>query len=63
MLEINSNKIQNPPSIGDKYRAEFINGMVKIEEKFIMILDMEMVYTLSELKLLGNKAALEAEIV
>lgn len=49
VLEIDSGGIQDPPSIGSKYRAEFINGMVKVNDKFIMILDMEMIFTSDEL--------------
>ncbi len=54
VLEIASNEIQAPPSIGSKYRAEFINGMAKVNEKFTMLLDMEKVFTLNELFVLKD---------
>lgn len=63
VLEVDSSNIQDPPSIGNKYRSEFISGMVKLDEKFIMILNMEMAYTLDELSILKNEIALEKEIV
>ncbi|MBU8891917.1 MAG: chemotaxis protein CheW [Bacteroidales bacterium] len=63
VLEIESGGIQDPPSIGSKYRAEFINGMVKVDEKFIMILDMEMVFTLDELNVLKDKMSQKKEVV
>lgn len=45
VLEIDRNKIMPPPSIGSKYRSEFIEGVVNIDEKFIMILDMDAVFS------------------
>lgn len=62
VLEIDSGGIQDPPSIGSKYRAEFINGMVKVDDKFIMILDMEMIFTTDELIVLKDKMSQEKEI-
>jgi len=49
VLEINQDQIQPPPSIGSKYKSEFISGMAKIDEKFIMMLDMDKVFSAEEL--------------
>ncbi len=38
-----------PPSIGSKYKSEFIKGMGKVNETFIMILDIDKVFSLDEL--------------
>jgi purine-binding chemotaxis protein CheW len=49
VLEIEDDQIQPPPSIGSKYKSEFISGMAKVEEEFIMILDMDKVFSAQEL--------------
>lgn len=49
VLEIDDNQIQPPPSIGSKYKSEFIYGMAKVDEKFIMLLDMEKVFSTDEI--------------
>ncbi|MDA3780025.1 MAG: chemotaxis protein CheW [Bacteroidales bacterium] len=49
VLEIDDAQIQPPPSIGNKYKSEFITGMAKVNEKFIMILDMVKVFTVDEI--------------
>ncbi len=45
VLEIEKGKIMPPPSIGSKYKSEFIEGVANIDEKFIMILDMDAVFS------------------
>lgn len=59
VIEVDTNDIQNTPSIGNKYHAEFINGMIKEDDKFIMILNMEMVFTLDELTVLKKENTIE----
>ncbi len=50
VLEIEPHQILPPPNIGSKYRSEFISGMYKAgEDQFIMILDMDKVFTSEEL--------------
>ncbi len=55
VLEIDDSQIQPPPSIGSKYKSEFIYGMVKVDEKFIMLLDMEKVFSSDEIVSLQEK--------
>ena len=55
VLEFDNSDIQPPPSIGSKYRSEFIEGMVKHNDDFIMILNMDMVFSLDELTVITNK--------
>ncbi len=54
VLEITEDQIQPPPSIGSKYQSEFIYGMAKIDEKFIMLLDMDKVFSAKELSSLQS---------
>ncbi|OFX23778.1 MAG: chemotaxis protein CheW [Bacteroidetes bacterium GWA2_31_9b] len=49
VIEIENEQIQPPPSLGSKYKSEFILGVAKIEEHFIMILDMDKVFSSDEL--------------
>lgn len=49
VLEIKEESIQPPPNIGSKYRSEFIFGMAKQNEDFIMLLDMDKVFSLEDI--------------
>ncbi|HOP04204.1 MAG TPA: chemotaxis protein CheW [Tenuifilaceae bacterium] len=55
VLEIDKNQIMPPPSIGSKYKSEFIEGVANIDEKFIMILNMDAVFSSDELTNLRDK--------
>jgi purine-binding chemotaxis protein CheW len=37
------------PSIGSRYRSEFIDGVTSIDEKFVMILDMDAIFSSNDL--------------
>ena len=52
VLEFDDSLIQPAPSIGTRYRSEFIEGIVKVEEEFIMILNMDLIFSTDELSLL-----------
>ena len=64
VLEIEQNDIQPPPSIGSKYKSEFIYGMAKSNDDFIMLLDMDKVFSADEIidlksNLVENKASIK----
>jgi purine-binding chemotaxis protein CheW len=48
VLEFDKSEINPPPSIGSKYRSDFIIGVTKINDSFIMILDMDTILTVDE---------------
>ncbi len=48
--EINMSSLEPAPSLGTAYRAEFVTGVAKQNERFILLLDMDKVFSLSELK-------------
>lgn len=50
--EIEQASIQPAPSIGSKYRSEFIEGMVKINDQFVMILNLALVFTTDEVSII-----------
>ena len=62
VIEIDESEIQPPPNIGSKYRSEFITGLANKNNDFIMILDMEKVFTLDELHVLKEKTSHAAEV-
>jgi len=58
VLEIEPQQILPAPNIGSKYHSEFIVGMYKAsEEQFIMILDMDKVFSVDELVQVVESAA------
>ncbi len=50
VLEIDQNQIQPSPSIGSKYKAEFIQGMINDNGEFIMMLNIDKVFSSLELE-------------
>lgn len=49
VIEIMPEQIGPAPSIGSKFKSEFIKGMGKVNDVFIMILDMDRVFSSDEL--------------
>ena len=49
VIEIRDDMILNPPSIGAKYKSELVIGAFKHNEKFIMLVDIDKVFTMDEL--------------
>ena len=48
VLEVNENTIQEPPSIGSRYNSEFMEGLVKVNEEFVMILKIGKAFSTDE---------------
>lgn len=63
VLEIDDAQILPPPSIGHKYRSEFIEGVANINETFIMILNMDEVFSSEEVHNLQDTAAENQNLV
>lgn len=61
VLEIDDANIMPPPNIGTKYKSEFIEGVAKIGEDFIMILNMDLIFSTDELSLLKDNFKEEVE--
>ena len=53
--------IEPPPSFGARLRSEFITGMGKLGEKFVILLDVNRVLSIDELSTLGDIADDPAE--
>jgi purine-binding chemotaxis protein CheW len=54
VVEIADADIEPPPSFGAKLRADFISGMGKLAEKFVIILDIDQVLSVDELSQLQD---------
>ena len=54
VMEIEESNIQALPEIGSKYKTEFIEGMVKRDDQFIMILNMNLLFSAHEVTLLQD---------
>lgn len=54
VLEIEKEEILPPPSIGSQYQTDFIRGVMNVKEQFIMVLDMDKVFSTEEILALKN---------
>ena len=48
VIEVTEQDILDPPSVGSNYKAEFVEGMLKLNEQFIMLLDIDKVFASNE---------------
>ena len=51
VLELSPDQIEPPPRIGTKLKTDFIKGMGKRDDQFVIILDIDQVFSASELTL------------
>jgi purine-binding chemotaxis protein CheW len=49
VLELSSSQINPPPSIGSRYKSEFITGMGKINEDFVMLLNIDKIFSVDDI--------------
>ena len=49
-LEVDESTMQSSPSIDAKYRLEFIKGVVHVQEDFIMLLNIDEVFSLENIE-------------
>jgi purine-binding chemotaxis protein CheW len=63
VLDIEPDQIEPPPKIGTKLRTEFIKGMGKHNEQFIILLDIDRVFSAEEIAAVAGTSQREAEAV
>jgi purine-binding chemotaxis protein CheW len=61
VLEIPAAEIEPAPSFGARIRADFISGMGKVKDKFVIILDADKVLSVNELAMLSGGGASSTE--
>ena len=49
VIELKEDEINPPPSIGNKYKSEFIDGMARWKDEFVMILNMDYIFSLDDI--------------
>ena len=54
VLDLDPDQIEPPPRIGTKLNTNFIRGMGKSADQFIIILDIDKVFTMDELELVSE---------
>jgi purine-binding chemotaxis protein CheW len=54
VVEINESQVEPPPSIGTSYNSDFIYGMAKVDEEFVMLLDMQRVLSSGDMSELAS---------
>lgn len=56
VMDLDSEQIEPPPSLGTRLNTEFIRGMGKQESQFIIILNIEKVFSADELEMVQQIA-------
>ena len=59
VLEISHGDIEPPPEFGARVRSDFIRGMGKINDKFVIILDVNRVLSVDEVAVIANMGRME----
>ena len=62
VLDIEDEEVQDPPAFQSGYRSELITGMVKRDNNFILMLDMEKVFSSQEIVLLKESEKVSEEL-
>jgi purine-binding chemotaxis protein CheW len=57
VMDLDSDRIEPPPKIGTKLNTDFIRGMGKLEKQFLIILDIEKVFSSEELEMVQQAAS------
>jgi purine-binding chemotaxis protein CheW len=59
VMDLDANQIEAPPKIGAKWNSTFIKGIGKHNDQFIIILDVDRIFSSDELVIVqGNEVAL-----
>ncbi len=55
VLELEADKIEPAPTLGANYKAEFITGMARANDDFVMLLNMAKIFSLDEMNMLQSE--------
>ena len=61
VLDLEPDQIEPPPRFGAKINGDFITGMGKHDDRFIIILDIDRIFATDDLNMLSEAAVKEAE--
>ena len=54
VLEIKESEIEESPTIGTRYKTEFIEGMYRLDDGFIMLLNIDLIFNSNDLLLTAD---------
>lgn len=60
VIEYQKENLKPPPSLGSRYKSDFIEGVMKMNDEFIMVLNMDSVFSTDEIIDLKDTAVLPA---
>ncbi len=63
VIELEPGQIEPPPKIGSRLKVEFLKGMGKIGDRFLMILDIDKVFTSDEILMAQDMAATGKQVL
>jgi purine-binding chemotaxis protein CheW len=61
VMDLEPDKIEPAPRIGTRLNTDFLKGMGKREEEFIMILDIDKVFTVDDLSMVSQSGQIEMQ--
>ncbi len=61
VLDIRSDQIEPPPRLGTRLNTEFINGMGKVDEQFMIWLNIDRIFNSDEFALVQDAGSIRAE--
>ena len=61
VIDLAPDQIEPPPDIGTRWKKEYIRGVGKYDEEFIMLLDIDKLFSGVELAVMEQTGAAEAE--
>ncbi len=63
VIELDPSQIEPPPKMGSRLKVEFLKGMGKIGENFLMILDIDKVFSNKEILMVKEAASNGSELL
>jgi purine-binding chemotaxis protein CheW len=61
VLELEPGQIQDPPKLGTRWRSEFIRGIGKRNDEFVIIMDIDRIFSTDELAFVQESAFSEQD--
>jgi purine-binding chemotaxis protein CheW len=61
VIEMSDSNILPPPSLGSKFQSDFVEGMFRSNDAFILILNIQRIFTEDELTTIGSNILFQEE--
>ena len=61
VMDLLPDQIEEPPKIGSRWKTEFINGIGKRNDEFIIILDIDRIFSTDEIGIIQDTEGLEED--